>query len=108
MNPRYRPISCALKGDRHGARAFLSALWSELALQNFDVGLIAGVAQLPEGVRAWALEALKRARRVPLALPKRIAPPTRCPSTTTRACISSATTPPPARRGRARKESLPA
>ena len=56
---RYRPLSCASKHDRHGARAFLSALWSELALQDFDVSLIAGVAQLPEGVRAWALEALK-------------------------------------------------
>ena len=52
-------FSCTSKHDRHAARALLSALWSELALQNFDVSLIAGVAQLPEGVRAWALEALK-------------------------------------------------
>ena len=55
---RSRPL-CASSHNRHGARAFLRALWSEPALQGFDVSEIKGVAQLPEGVRAWALEALK-------------------------------------------------
>lgn len=53
------PDLCASSHNRHGARAFLRALWSEPALQGFDVSEITGVAQLPEGVRAWALEALK-------------------------------------------------
>lgn len=53
------PDLSASNHNRDGARAFLRALWSEPALQDFDVSEIAGVALLPEGMRAWALEALK-------------------------------------------------